>query len=380
MDVYLDYAATTPLDPLVLAAILPILEGDYGNPASLHRAGQRARRAVETAREELAAALDAEAKELTFTGGATEADNHALRSYAARFPGGHIVTSRLEHAAVLTTCKHLETQGWQVTYLEPNARGEITPEAVQAALTPETFLVALMLVNNETGVVTDVPAISKFVHNAGAVLFCDAVQAFGVMDVDVRALGVDMLAVSAHKAYGPKGVGALWVRGGLELPPFMLGGEQERGLRAGTLNVPAIVGFGKAAALAKARLAADAAEISRLRNRLEARLLQLDGVSLNAPGAPRSPKHLNVRVAGVDGEDLLMGLDAAGVYVSAGSACAAGTLEPSHVLLAMGLTRREAKASVRLSLGRGVTDEMVDCAAEAFAEVVERCRIPVGSS
>lgn len=380
MDVYLDYAATTPMAPLVLAAILPALEGDYGNPSSLHRAGQRARRAVETAREGLAAALNAEPKELIFTGGATEADNHALRAYASKFPGGHIVTSKLEHAAVLTTCKHLETQGWRVTYLEPNARGEITPEAVAAALTPDTFLVALMFVNNETGVITDISTISKPVHEAGAVLFCDAVQAFGVLDVDVRALGVDMLALSAHKVYGPKGVGALWVRGGLELPPFMLGGEQERGLRAGTLNVPAIVGFGQAAMLAKERLETDAAEIARLRDRLEAQLLQIDGVGLNAPGAPRSPKHLNVRVAGVDGEDLLMGLDAAGVCASAGSACAAGTLEPSHVLLAMGLTRREAKASVRLSFGCGVTDEMVDYAAGAFAEIVERCRTPVGSS
>ena len=380
MDVYLDYAATTPLDPLVLAAMLPVLAGDYGNPASLHRTGQRARRAVETAREQLAVALGAEAKELTFTGGATEADNHALRAYASRFPGGHIVTSRLEHAAVLTTCRHLEARGWRVTYLEPNDRGEITPDAVQAALTPDTFMVALMLVNNETGVVTDIPAISKLVHDAGAVLFCDAVQAFGVMELDVRALGVDMLAVSAHKVYGPKGVGALWVRGGLELPPFLLGGEQERGLRAGTLNVPAIVGFGRAAELAKERLVTDAAEIARLRDRLEALLLQINGVSLNAPGALRSPKHLNVRVAGVDGEDLLMGLDAAGVFASAGSACAAGTLEPSHVLLAMGLTRREAKASIRLSLGRGVTDEMADDAAKRFAEVVERCRTSVGSS
>ena len=197
------------------------------------------------------------------------------------------------------------------------------------------------------------------------------------MNVDVHTLGVDMLAVSAHKVYGPKGVGALWVRSGLELPPFMLGGEQERGLRAGTLNVPAIVGFSKAAELAQERLTTDAAEIARLRDRLEVQLLKIDGVNLNAPGAPRSPKHLNVRVAGVDGEDLLMGLDAAGVYASAGSACAAGTLEPSHVLLAMGLSYREAKASIRLSLGRGVTDEMVDYAAKAFAGVVERCRVLV---
>ena len=377
MNVYLDYAATTPLEPLVLQAMLPALNADYGNPASLHRAGQRARSAVETAREQLAGAIRAQPREVTFTSGATEADNHALRAYASQFLGGHIVTSGLEHAAVLSTCKYLETQGWRVTYLAPNARGEITPDAVQRALQPDTFLVALMFVNNETGVVTDVSAISQVVHDAGAVLFCDAVQAFGVIDVDVQQLGVDMLALSAHKVYGPKGVGALYVRRGLELPPFLLGGEQERGLRAGTLNVPAIVGFGRAAELAQERLEIDPLEIARLRDGLEAHLLKLDGVNLNAPSAPRSPKHLNVRVAGVDGEDLLMGLDAAGVYASAGSACAAGTLEPSHVLLAMGLSHREAKASIRLSLGRGVTAEMVDFTAKAFAEVVERCRILV---
>ncbi len=377
MNVYLDYAATTPLDPLVLDAMLPALGADYGNPASLHRAGQRARSAVETAREQVALAISAQPQELTFTSGATEADNHALRAYAGLFPGGHIVTSRLEHAAVLSSCKHLEAQGWGVTYLESNSRGEVTPEAVAAALRPDTFLVALMLVNNETGVVTNIPAVSEIVRETGAAVFCDAVQAFGMMDVDVRTLGADMLALSAHKVYGPKGVGALWVRCGLELPPFILGGEQERGLRAGTLNVPAIVGFGRAAELARERVMTDAAEIARLRDELEARLLSIDGVALNAPGAPRSPKHLNVRVAGVDGEDLLMGLDAVGICVSAGSACAAGTLEPSHVLLAMGLSHREAKASIRLSLGRGVTDEMVDYTAKAFAGVVERCRVVV---
>lgn len=374
MTLYLDYAATTPLDPLVLEAMLPALQEDFGNPASLHRAGQRSRRLVETAREALAGAIGAQPRELTFTSGATEADNHALRAYASRFPGGHIVTSRLEHAAVLSTCKWLEQGGWRVTYLEPNERGEITPEAVETALEHDTCLVALMLVNNETGVVTDIPAISPLAREVGAVLFCDAVQAFGVLDLEVQTLGADMLALSAHKVYGPKGAGALWVRRGLTLPPFVLGGEQERGLRAGTLNVPAIVGFGKAAQLAGERLGTDAAEIARLRDRLEARLPSLDGVALNAPGAPRSPKHLNVRVAGVDGEDLLLGLDAAGVCVSAGSACAAGTLEPSHVLLAMGLSQQEAKASIRLSLGRGLTDALIDEAAERFAKVVERCR------
>ena len=374
MPVYLDYAATTPLEPLVLAAMLPALQGDYGNPASLHRVGQQSRRLVETAREQLAKAIAAEPRELTFTSGATEADNHALRAYASRFPGGHIVTSRLEHAAVLTTCRQLEAEGWRVTYLEPDLRGEITADAVAAALRPDTCLVALMLVNNETGVVSNIPAISRAVHEVGAALFCDAVQGFGVMELNVETLGADMLALSAHKVYGPKGVGALWRRRGLELPPFILGGEQERGLRAGTLNVAGIVGMGRAAALVTERLEADALAIARLRDRLEAQLLANDGVTLNAAGAPRSAKHLNVRVEGVDGEDLLMGLDAAGVYVSAGSACAAGTLEPSHVLLAMGLSKPQAKASIRLSLGRGLTDAMIDEAAAAFAEVVARCR------
>ncbi len=374
MNVYLDYAATTPLEPLVLEAMLPAFGEVYGNPSSLHRAGQRARRLVETAREQLAGAIGAQPRELTFTSGATEADNHALRAYASRFPGGHIVTSLLEHAAVLTTCRQLEREGWRVTYLAPDARGEITPEAVGAALEPDTFLVALMLVNNETGVVTDIPAVGTVVHAAGAALFCDAVQALGVLSLDVQALGVDMLALSAHKVYGPKGVGALWVRSGLELPPFLLGGEQERGLRAGTLNVSAIVGFGEAARLLRERLTEDVQEIARLRDRLEAHLLALDGVGLNAAGAPRSVKHLNVQVRGVDGEDLLMGLDAAGVCVSAGSACAAGTLEPSHVLLAMGLRPQDAKASLRLSLGRGLDDVMIDAAATRFAEVVTRCR------
>lgn len=377
MNVYLDYAATTPLDPAVLAAMQRALAEDFGNPSSLHAYGQRARRAVEEARERVAAAIGAPPRTLTFTSGATEADNHALRSFAALHPGKHIITSALEHSAVLATCRLLEAQGWPVTYLTPNARGEILPEAVAAALRDDTALVALMLVNNETGVLTDIPAVSELAHRAGARLFCDAVQAFGSLPVDVGALGVDMLAISAHKAYGPKGVGALFVRSGLELPPLLVGGEQERGLRAGTLNVPAIVGFGEAATLAKERAADDARALGALRDLLEGLLLQHPGVQRNAAGAPRGPKHLNVRVAGVDGEDLLMGLDGAVVAASAGSACAAGSLEPSHVLLAMGLSRAEAKASVRFSLGRGVTEAGVRFAAERFAEVVERCRVAV---
>ncbi len=374
MNVYLDYAATTPLDPQVLEAMLPSLRGDFANPSSLHGYGQRARRAVESAREAVTAAIRAQPKELIFTSGATEADNHALRAVAQLRPGQHIVTSALEHSAVLTTCKVLE-QNHPVTYLKPNERGEITPDAVQNALRPDTALVALMFVNNETGVITDIPAISQVVKGAGALLFCDAVQAFGMLDVDVKALGVDMLALSGHKAYGPKGVGVLYVREGLELPPLLLGGEQERGLRAGTLNVPAIVGMGRAAELVRERLIEDKEVTAKLRDRLERHLLQIEGVSLNAAHAPRGPKHVNISVAGADGEALLMGLDSRGIAASSGSACAAGTLEPSHVLLAMGLSYAEAKASVRFSLGRGVTEEMLDYTADAFAEVAGRARL-----
>ena len=368
--VYLDYAATTPLEPRVLKAMMPYLTHGFGNPSSLHAAGQRARRGVEEARERVAATIHALPQEIIFTSGATEADNHALRAHV-----GPLLTSPLEHAAVLTTAKHLESAGHAVSYVQPNHRGEVTPEAVREALQPDTGLAALMLVNNETGVVTDIPAISDTVHEAGALLFCDAVQAFGTLKVDVRTLGVDMLSLSGHKVYGPKGVGVLYVREGLTLPPFLLGGEQERGRRAGTLNVPAIVGMGAAAELAHTRLEEDAVEIAANRDYLEAQLLKVGGVTVNGAGAPRGPKHLNVSVAGVDGEALLMGLDRAGVAASAGSACAAGTLEPSHVLLATGLSEEKARSSVRFSLGRGLTREALDYAASSFAEVVERCRL-----
>ncbi len=373
MTAYLDYAATTPLDPEVLAAMRPYLESAFANPSSLHRAGQQARRAVEEAREQVAAAIGAKPKEIVFTSGATEADNFALRA-AAAYRSGAIVTSALEHAAVLQMARRLEREGREVRYLAPNARGEITCKALRAALGGEVALIALMLVNNETGVISDIAAFSRAAREAGALVFCDAVQGFGTLPIDVEHLGVDLLALSGHKIYGPKGVGVLYVREGLELSPLLVGGEQERGLRAGTLNVPAIVGMGKAAALARERWQADAEAIGALRDALEARLIAIPGVHVNAAGAPRGPKHLNVRVDGVDGEALLFTLDTLGVYVSAGSACAAGSLEPSHVLMAMGLSREEAKASVRFSLGRGVTPQAIAHAAEAFAVAVERCR------
>lgn len=374
MNVYLDYAATTPLDPEVLAAMLPYLQEDFGNPSSLHKLGQQARRGVERAREQVAAAISAEPRNILFTSGATEADNHGLRAVAEQHPGCHIVTSELEHSAVLTTARYLERRGHPVTYLRPNTAGEITPIMLRDALRSDTKLVALMLVNNETGVISDLPAFSSIAHEAGALLFCDAVQAFGVMSVDACALAADMLSLSGHKVYGPKGVGVLYVCEGLELPPFILGGEQERGRRAGTLNVPAIVGMGAAAELAQTRLAEDSTRIAGLRDALEAQLLSVQGVHINGAKAPRSAKHSNVTVSGADGEALLLNLDSMGVYVSAGSACAAGTLEPSHVLLAMGMSRAEAGSSLRFSLGRNVTRADIDYAAARFKEAVQRSR------
>ncbi len=372
-SLYLDYAATTPLDAQVLAAMLPYLQDDFANPSSLHRPGQLARRGLETAREQVAFSLGAKPKEIVFTSGATEAVNQAL-GVAAR--GGRVVTSRLEHAAVLSSCRRLEAQGAPVTYLTPDETGAITPAQVASALREDTRLVALMLVNNETGVRTDIASISGLVHEAGAILFCDAVQGFGFESLDVRALGADLLSVSAHKVYGPKGAGALYVREGLELAPLLVGGVQERGLRAGTHNVPAIVGLGQAAELAVARLG-EADALRALRDAFERRLLEVEGVRVNGGNATRGPKHSSVRVEGVDGESLLIALDRAGVYASAGSACAAGSLEPSHVLLAMGLSREAAKASVRFSLGRGVNSSDLEEAAYRFADAIEGCRVHV---
>jgi cysteine desulfurase len=267
----------------------------------------------------------------------------------------------------------LEKLGHPVTYLQPDAAGEITLDAVAAAFQPNTILVALMHTNNETGVKTDIKSITKLAHEKNALVFCDAVQAFGFEAFNVKDLGVDLLSLSAHKFYGPKGVGVLYVREGLELPAFMLGGEQERGFRAGTHNTPAIVGMGKAAELAVKRLG-KSQNLAQLRDAFENKLLTVEGVVVNGT-VPRGPKHCNVRVADVDGEALLLSLDRLGICASAGSACAAGSLEPSHVLTAMGLTPDQAKASVRFSLGYGVTKEMLDEASSRFAEAVQRCRV-----
>lgn len=376
-QLYFDHASTTPLDPLVLEAMMPYLSEVHGNPSSLHAAGRTARKGVERAREQVAAVMGVRPRQVVFTSGATEADNLAVRGVAALRPG-RIVSSKLEHAAVLNTLEALESEGRTLDFVTPDQTGAIRTEAVAALLHDEgrgpAGLVVLMYVNNETGAITDVKGVARAAHEAGAVVICDAVQAAGLEDVSLAATEADVVTLSAHKIQGPKGVGALVKADGLALEPQLTGGSQEGGLRPGTHAVSAIVGFGKALELAEERRAATRTHLAILRDELERACLAVDGVTLNAATAERGVKHSNFSVAGVDGESLLMALDDAGVQVSAGSACAAGSLEPSHVLLAMGLSAAQARASVRFSYGPSTTLDDVREAAARFSAVVERCR------
>lgn len=376
MRVYLDSAATTPLDPEIEIAMRPLhfLEG---NAASVHRHGAAAREALEDARERLARAMGASSRELIFTSGGTEADNQAVFALGL-MRGGHIVTTAIEHSAVLAPARTLEAMGrCRVTYLRPDRYGLIHPEAVREALEPDTVLVSVMHVNNEIGTVQDIRAIAEICRARGVLLHADAVQSPGFVPLDVSALGVDLASISGHKFYGPKGVGALFVRRGLELPPLMMGGHQEGGLRGGTHNLPGAVGISFALEKAVGMQALEAERLSGLRDGFASRLLEFDGVRLNgpAPGAPnRSPKHVSITAHGVDGEALLMNLDIEGVSASSGSACNAGTLEPSHVLLALGHSKDDARASVRFSLGRDTTLDTLEFAARAFGRALERSR------
>lgn len=376
--VYLDHAATTPVDERVLEAMLPFLREEFGNPSSVHRLGQRARRALEEARERLAAAVGARPRDVVFTSGATEADNQALFGVMGSRPGG-LVVGATEHPAVLTAAKRLAEAGRDVLFLAPRPDGALALEALAAALAEQatrggTALVALMLVNNETGVLTDAAAVAELAHAHGALYLCDAVQGLGVEPVSLAATGADLLTLSAHKVNGPKGVGALVLREGLELPPLLAGGEQERGHRPGTHNLAAIAGFGVAVELAVAAQPAERERLARLQARFEAEASRLPGVSVNGAGAPRSVKHSNLRIEGADGETLLMLLDEAGVYASAGSACSAGSLDPSHVLLAMGLSRAQAKASLRFSFGRTTSEAEAIEGVRRLAGAVARSR------
>jgi len=373
--VYLDHNATTPLDPRVREAMLPHLGESFGNPSSLHWFGQRARAAVEEARASVAALVGAEPVEIVFTAGGSEADNLALRGAVATAPAGRrgVVVSTIEHHAVLNTAKALDAEGCPAAFARVDEGGRLDLDDLRGKLSDTTRLVSLMLANNETGVLQPVAEAARLAREQGALVHCDAVQAAGKVPLDVRALDVDLLALSAHKLYGPKGVGCLYVRRGTKLQPLVRGGAQERNRRAGTENVAGIAGFGRAAALAAECLAADAARVSALRDRLEERLLAIAGAQRNG-APPRVPNTANVSFAGIDAEALLIAIDLEGVAASTGAACAAGGVEPSHVLKAMGFPPARVQSSLRLSLGRGTTAAEVDRAAEVIAGAVARQR------
>lgn len=378
MRIYLDHAATTPVGQAAREAMAPWTSGGVAaNPSSVHRSGQRARAAIETARERLAAAVGAAPGEIVFVSGATEADALAiLGTLEAKPPHAPLLVSAAEHAAVLQVASREALRGRPVTMLDPGAAGAPSPDALRRTLEglpAPAGLVAVMHTNNETGALADVPALAGIAKEHGAAFHCDAVQALGYAPIDVRSLDVDLMALSSHKIGGPQGVGALWVRDGHELVPQAVGGAQERGRRAGSHAVAAIVGFGAAAEAAAHDALVNAERTAALRDRLARALTRDGGVHENVDG-PRGPKHLSVRVDGVDGEALLLALDDAGVEVSAGSACAAGSVEPSHVLTAMGLARDAARASLRFSLSAATTESEVDAAAERFAHVLARLR------
>jgi len=378
--IYLDHNATTPLDPAVLDEMLPFLREHFGNASSVHEAGQVARRAVEEGRERVARLIGADAGEIIFTSGGTEADNHALRGVVEPLLAGggghpHLITSSIEHPAVLNTCQMLEKRGCAVTYLPVDGHGRIDVEEATRAVRAETRLISIMLANNEVGTLQPVAEVARLARERKVPMHTDAVQALGRVPVDVKALGVDLMSISGHKIYGPKGIGALYLRKGVRLAPLLFGGHQERHRRGGTENVAGIVGFGKACELAGALRAERAAREAELRDRLQQSIQErIPHVTVNGHPTERLPNTLNVAFRFVEGESLLMNLDFEGVAVSTGSACSSGDLKPSHVLIAMGLAPEDAHGTLRFSLGRRTTAEEIDAAVEALVRVVERVR------
>ena len=373
--IYLDHAATTPLRPEVRAAMEPYLSADgFGNPSSLHADGQRAKRALDAARDTLACALGAQFSEITFTSGGTEADNAALVGVMlARGRGSHLITTQIEHEAVIETARFLEKLGFSVTYLPVDEQGRIAPQSVADALTDRTALVSVMHANNEVGTVQPLREIADLVHAHGAYLHTDAVQTFSQLPVNVHDLGVDLLSVSAHKIYGPKGVGALYVRSGIPIEPLLHGGGQERERRAGTENVPAIAGFGEAVRLLLPEREAVAARLTRLRDTFLAALRQrIPSMVLNGHPTERLPNNINLSFPGLDAETLLLTLDRAGISASSGSACTSGSIEPSHILTAMGLPDDRVNSAIRLTLGRDTTRAEVDRAVDILVAIVMR--------
>jgi len=378
MRVYFDYNATTPLAPDVIEIVARASRDIFGNASSVHRFGQQAKAMLDDARSSVAALVGGDPSEVVFTSGGTEADNFALRGAAeALEPTGrrHLIASAIEHEAVLNTLRALSRRHWQITLLPVDGSGIVSPDRLRESITDDTAIVSVMHANNEIGTIQPIAALADIAHARGALLHTDAVQSVGKIPVDVRALGVDLLSLSAHKFNGPKGAGALWIKRGTRMQPTMTGGKHERNRRAGTENVPAIAGLGVAAQLAADKLKTEAPRVAALRDRLEQRILAtVPGTAVNGRRDERVPNTTNISFDRVEAESLLIALDLEGVAVSTGSACSSGTLEPSHVLKAMGLPPHRTQNSLRFSLGTYSTDAEVDCVADILPRLVEKLR------
>jgi cysteine desulfurase len=376
--IYFDHNATTPLDPAAADRMTEILRNEFGNPSSVHHFGQRAKAIIDDARTAVATLIAAEPTDLLFTGSGTESDNLAIRGVADALEATgrrHLIATAIEHEAVLNTVKALGKRGWKTTLVPVGSSGVVAPDALRTAITDETALVSVMHANNEVGTIQPLAELAAIAHERGALLHADAVQSVGKIAVSVRALGIDLLSLSAHKFNGPKGVGALWVRRGVRVTPPLTGGRQERGRRAGTENVAGIAGCGVAATVALKKLDAEAERLSALRDRLEAGITaRVPGTAVNGGGSPRVPNTTNISFDRTEAESLLIALDLEGIAVSTGSACSSGTLEPSHVLKAMGFPAHRTQNSIRFSLGTGNTDADIDRVIDVMPRIVEKLR------
>ena len=375
--IYFDHNATTPVLDEVFEAMVPFLKEQWGNPSSIHWAGRGTRKAVEDARERVAALLNCAPLELIFTSSGTEGDNHAIKglAYAQKNKGNHIITTKVEHPAVLSTCKHLQKEGFEVTYLDVDKDGLLDLEELTKAITPKTILISVMFANNETGVIFPIKEIGRIAKEKGVAFHTDAVQAAGKIKIDVQDLNVDLMTISGHKLYAPKGVGALFIKRGTRLVPLIHGGHQERNRRGGTENVAGIVAMGKAAEIAMRDMDKEVEHLQVLKERLEKGMAdKVPHIKVNGHADKRLPNTSNISFEFVEGESLLLNLDMKGIAASSGSACTSGSLEPSHVLVSMGLTHELSHGSVRFSLGKSNTIEEIDYLLEIMPPIVERMR------
>ncbi len=374
---YFDYAATTPIKKEVLEEMLPFFSTNFGNPSSVYKIGRRSKNALDTARDRIAKTLNAKSQEIFFTGGGSESDNWAIKgtAFANRDKGNHIITSKIEHHAVLQTCKYLEQEGFEVTYLDVDKYGLVSGDDLKNAIRDDTILISIMYANNEIGTIQPIRELTEIAEEKGIIFHTDAVQAYGNEIIDLEDLHIDLLSLSAHKIYGPKGVGALYIRKGTKIHKLIHGGGQEKKRRAGTEDTPGIVGFGKAAEIAYENIEEHIERLTKLRDRLiDGIMTEIEHTKLNGHPTKRLPGNVNISFEFIEGEALLLSLDMEGIAVSSGSACTSGSLDPSHVLMAIGLTHEQAHGSLRLTLGDFTTEDEIDYVIEKLQPIVDRLR------